>query len=136
MFCALHIFLTVRRIQVNSRGREVGRRCLPSFLYCLICTNFRGHLISAILQKMINLRHLISLKLTRDRLRKSFFFELLSCHMNLNTLSPVRAIDSFVYMVSCNMIGRAQTKTRKFGRKELGRPIPCARNIHGGHIAT
>ena len=33
----------------------------------------------------------------------------------------VRAIDSFVYMVSCNMIGRAKTKTRKFGRKELGR---------------
>ena len=100
MYCALHIFLTVRPIQVNSRAREVGRRCRPSFLHYLIRTNFRGHLISgiwntnisralifAILQKMINLRHLISLQLARDRLRKPFFFELMSCHMNLNTLS-------------------------------------------------
>ena len=54
----------------------------------LIRTNFRGHLISriwntnisralifAILQKMINLGHLISRKLTKDRLRKPFFIE-------------------------------------------------------------
>ena len=40
--------------------------------------------------------------------------------------TPVRAMDSFVYKVSCNMIGRAKTKTRKFGLKGLGRPIPCA----------
>ncbi len=53
----------------------------------LIRTNFRGHLISriwntnisralifAILQKMTNLGHLISRKLTIDRLRKPFFF--------------------------------------------------------------
>ena len=53
----------------------------------LICTNFRGHLISriwntnisralifAILQKMINLGHLISRKLTKDRLRKPLFY--------------------------------------------------------------
>ena len=52
----------------------------------LIRTNFRGHLISriwntnisralifAILQKMINLGHLISRKLTKDRLTKLFF---------------------------------------------------------------
>ena len=98
--CALHIFLTVRRIQVKSRGREVGKRCPPSFLHYLIRTNFCRDLISgiwntnisralifAISQKMINLRHLISLKLTRDRLKKPFFFELLSCYLNLNTLS-------------------------------------------------
>ena len=54
----------------------------------LIRTNFRGHLISrilntnisralifAILQKMMNLEHLISRKLTKDRLRKPFFTE-------------------------------------------------------------
>ena len=40
--------------------------------------------------------------------------------------SSVRAIDSFVYMVSCNMIGRGKIKTKKFGREELGRPKPCA----------
>ena len=53
----------------------------------LIRTNFRGHLISriwntnilralifAILQKMINLGLLISRKLTKDRLRKPFFY--------------------------------------------------------------
>ena len=58
------------------------------FLSYLILTNFRGHLISriwntnisralifAILQKMINLGHLISRKLTKDRLRKPFFIE-------------------------------------------------------------
>ena len=40
-------------------------------------------------------------------------------------------------MVSCNMIGRGKTKTKKFGREELGRPKPCARgNVNGGHIAT
>ena len=60
-----------------------------SILY-LIRTNFLGHLISriwntnisralifAILQKMINLGHLISRKLTKDRIRKPFFNELL-----------------------------------------------------------
>ena len=36
--------------------------------------------------------------------------------------SSVRAIDISVYMVSCNMIGRGKTKTKKFGREELGRP--------------
>ena len=40
---------------------------------------------------------------------------------------PVRAIDIAVYMVSCNMIGRGKTKTKKFGRGVLGRPRPCAR---------
>ena len=61
--------------------------------YYLIRTNFRGHLISriwntnisralifAILQKMTNLGHLISRKLTKDRLRKPFF--LLIDHLN------------------------------------------------------
>ena len=54
----------------------------------LIRTNFRRHftsqiwnmnisraLIFAILQKMINLGHLISQKLTKDRLRKPFLIE-------------------------------------------------------------
>ena len=50
-----------------------------------------------------------------------------------SSIWSVRAIDSFVYMFSCNMIGRAKTKTRKFGWKELGRPI---RKLHCGHIAT
>ena len=41
--------------------------------------------------------------------------------------SSVRAIDISVYMVSCNMIGRGKSKTKKFGREELGRPRPCER---------
>ena len=64
--------------------------CLVEALHYmyLIRTNFRGHLISrilntnisralifAILQKMMNLEHLISRKLTKDRLRKPFFTE-------------------------------------------------------------
>ena len=43
------------------------------------------------------------------------------------SVGPVRAIDISVYMVSCNMIGRGKTKTKKFGREELGRPRPRAR---------
>ena len=63
------------------------------FASYLIRTNFRGHLISriwntnisralifVILQKMTNLGHLISRKLTKDRLRKPFF--LLIDHLN------------------------------------------------------
>ena len=41
----------------------------------------------------------------------------------------VRTIDSFFYMVSCNMIGRGKTKTKKFGREELGRPKPCTLDL-------
>ena len=64
------------------------------FIY-LIRTNFRGHLISriwntnisralifAMLQKMTNLGHLISRKLTKDRLRKPGVFFLLIDHLN------------------------------------------------------
>ena len=64
------------------------------FIY-LIRTNFHGHLISriwntnisralifAILQKMTNLGHLISRKLTKDRLRKPGAFFLLIDHLN------------------------------------------------------
>ena len=61
---------------------------LVGIIMYLIRTNFRGHIISrtwntnisralnfAILQKIINLGHLISRKLTKDRLRKLFFIE-------------------------------------------------------------
>ena len=81
VYCTFFLLYVVR-IQIKSRGREVGRRCPPNFLHYLIRTNFCRHLISGIWntnisralifvisQKMINLRHLISLKLTRDRLR-------------------------------------------------------------------
>ena len=64
-----------------------GLVCFFRYAYYLIRTNFRGHLISriwntnisraiifAILQKMINLGHLISQKLTKDRLRKPFLY--------------------------------------------------------------
>ena len=44
--------------------------------------------------------------------------------------------DNFVYKVFCKMIGRGKPQKKTFGREELGRPRPCARNVHGGHIAT
>ena len=47
--------------------------------------------------------------------------------IRIRKMLSVRAIDSFFYMVSCNMMGRGKTKTKKFGREELGRPKPCAR---------
>ena len=73
----------------SSRVMGVEHMHVTSFKVSsdLIRTNFRGHLISriwntnisralifAILQKMINLGHLISRKLTKDRLRKPFFY--------------------------------------------------------------
>jgi len=37
-----------------------------------------------------------------------------------SSLTPVRAIDSFVYMISSNVIGLGKTKTNIFGREGLG----------------
>ena len=54
--------------------------------------------------------------------------KLLGVHIDeISDQTSVRAIDNPVYMVSCNMIGRGKTKTKKFSREELGRPKPCAR---------
>ena len=71
-------------------GKLRSPRLYGKFYY-LIRTNFRGHLISriwntnnsralifAILQKMTNLGYLISRKLTKDRLRKPFFYWLIT----------------------------------------------------------
>ena len=68
----------------QSRGRH---HLLSDHVMYLIRTNFRGHLISriwntnisralifAILQKLVNLGHLISRKSTKDKLRKPFFY--------------------------------------------------------------
>ena len=73
----------------------VSEKQVDQVLQYLIRTNFRGHLISriwntnisralifAILQKMTNLGHLISRKLTKDRLRKPGAFFLLIDHLN------------------------------------------------------
>ena len=73
---------------INAQIRAAHDQSDSRILIYLIRTNFRGHLISriwntnisralifAILQKMINLEHLISRKLTKDRLRKPCFIE-------------------------------------------------------------
>ena len=56
-----------------------------------------------------------------------YFSNLSSIPARKIIILSLQAIDISVYMVSCNMIGRGKTKTKKFGREELGRPRPCAR---------
>ena len=87
---------TKELIELTLGLSDALKIALITFFRYLIRTNFRGHLISriwntnisralifAILQKlMTNLGHLISRKLTKDRLRKPGAFFLLIDHLN------------------------------------------------------
>ena len=49
-------------------------------------------------------------------------------------MQTVRAIDSFVYMISSNVIGLDKTKTNIFGREGLGLFLFSCCLMPGGHI--
>ena len=71
-----------------------------------------------------------------NRNNNPYTHEMTSVNPSLEKQSTMRAIDSFVYMVPRNMIGRGKTKTKKFGRGNWDDLDLVHGNVHGGHIGT